>query len=155
MAVPSAVAHVDPAWDGTSGHPRNGDEGEGRISTGARTLAIAVRGVENACASAALLAMMALPLAEIVARRFLQAGVPGSTTLLQHLTLWVGFLGAAIAARDGKLLALSSATFLHDGRGRRVVDLFRAAAAGAVTALLLWGALDLVASERQAGTRFG
>jgi C4-dicarboxylate transporter, DctM subunit len=111
--------------------------------------------VENACAGAALLAMLALPLAEILTRRFLQAGVPGSTTLVQHLSLWVGFLGAAIAARDGKLLALATATFLRDGRGRHLVDIFRAAVTAAITALLFWGAVDLVVSEHQAGTRIG
>jgi C4-dicarboxylate transporter, DctM subunit len=97
--------------------------------------------------------MLLLPLAEIVARRFLQGGVPGSATIVQHLTLWVGFLGAALAARDGKLLALATATFLPDGRGRRLVDIFRAAVTSAVVGLLVWGALDLVASEREAATR--
>jgi hypothetical protein len=30
-----------------------------------------------------------LPLGEIITQRFLQAGVPGSATIVQHLTLWV------------------------------------------------------------------
>ena len=93
--------------------------------------------------------MLLLPLAEIVTRRFLKGGVPGSTTIVQHLTLWVGFLGAALAARDGKLLALATATFLPDGRGRRFVDIFRAVVTSAVVGLLIWGALDLVASEKR------
>ncbi len=97
--------------------------------------------------------MLLLPLAEIVTRRFLQGGVPGSTAIVQHLTLWVGFLGAALAARDGKLLALATAEFLPAGRGRQLINVFKGAVASAVAGLLIWGAVDLVASERDAATR--
>ena len=72
--------------------------------------------VEDAIASLMLLVMVVLPLAEIVARRFAGGGIPGSTATVQHLTLWVGFLGAAIAAREGKLLALATGTFMPEGR---------------------------------------
>jgi tripartite ATP-independent transporter DctM subunit len=111
--------------------------------------------VENAAASFALLAMVLLPIAEIVVRRFSDGGVPGSITLVQHLTLWVGFLGAAIAARDGKLLALATATFLPEGRLRRSTDLMAGAIAAAVTALLAWGAIDLVRQSQEFGETVG
>ncbi|HTL29623.1 MAG TPA: hypothetical protein VL282_10385, partial [Tepidisphaeraceae bacterium] len=58
---------------------------------------------ENAIASLAMLAMVVLPLLEIAVRRLFGVGVPASGPIVQHLTLWVGFLGAAIAAREGKL----------------------------------------------------
>ena len=35
-------------------------------------------------------------------------GIPGSIVLVQHLTLWVALLGAALAARSDPLLALVS-----------------------------------------------
>jgi len=54
--------------------------------------------LEDLIASSALLVMVLLPLGEIVARRFFGRGIPGSGPIVQHLTLWVGFLGAAIAA---------------------------------------------------------
>ncbi|HXH24858.1 MAG TPA: TRAP transporter small permease subunit, partial [Vicinamibacterales bacterium] len=82
---------------------------------------------EDAIASLALLAMVVLPLGEIVVRRFFGGGIPGSTSTVQHLTLWVGFLGAAIAAREGKLLALATGTLLPDGRWRRAAEVFSAA----------------------------
>jgi tripartite ATP-independent transporter DctM subunit len=111
--------------------------------------------LEDTIASTALLAMVVLPIAEIVARRFTAAGVPGSITIVQHLTLWVGLLGAAIAARDGKLLALATATFLPEGRVRRVAAIVAAAVAAAVTALLAWGAVDLVRQSREFGDVVG
>src|SRR5690349_2159445 len=99
--------------------------------------------------------MMLLPLIEILVRRVFGRGVPGSGPIVQHLTLWVGFLGAAIAAREGKLLALASASLIPDGRFRRAMEAFAAAVAAAVSVILAWGGFELVNVERQAGTTLG
>jgi tripartite ATP-independent transporter DctM subunit len=110
---------------------------------------------EDAFASLALLAMVVLPLLEIVWRRALGHGLPGSGPIVQHLTLWVGFLGAAMAARDGKLLALATGTFIPQGIWRRAADIL-AAAFGACAALILaWGAYEMVVIERESGTTIG
>jgi tripartite ATP-independent transporter DctM subunit len=96
-------------------------------------------------ASTALLAMVLLPIIEVVVQWFATGGVPGSISLVRHLTLWVGLLGAAIAAREGKLLALATASFLPDeGRGKGTIAIITGAVAAAVGALLTWGAIDLV-----------
>jgi C4-dicarboxylate transporter DctM subunit len=111
--------------------------------------------VEDSVASLALLAMAVLPILEIVLRRLFGVGVPASGPIVQHLTLWVGFLGAAIAAREGKLLALASGTLIPEGSFRRACEIFAAAVAAFVSAVLAWGGLDLVLSERAAGTTLG
>jgi tripartite ATP-independent transporter DctM subunit len=111
--------------------------------------------VEDAIATLSLLAMVLLPLIEILVRRVFGVGVPGSGPIVQHLTLWVGFLGAAIAAREGKLLALASASLIPDGRFRRAMEAFAAAVAAAVSVILAWGGFELVNAERQAGTTLG
>ena len=61
---------------------------------------------ENTLLSVALLALVALPLSETVLRRLFHTGVAGSTQFVQHLTLIVSMLGAALAARDGSLLTV-------------------------------------------------
>ncbi len=83
-------------------------------------------------------------------------GVPGSGPIVQHLTLWVGFLGAAIAARDGKLLALASGTFIPTGPMRRASDdrLRRWWLLVSAT-ILAWGGVELVLSERETGSTLG
>ena len=48
---------------------------------------------EDLIAAGALVAMVLLPLAEITIRPFIAGGIPGSIPFVQHLTLWVGFLG--------------------------------------------------------------
>lgn len=111
--------------------------------------------LEDSIASLALLVMVVLPLLEIVWRRAFGQGIPASGPIVQHLTLWVGFLGAAIAAREGKLLALATGTFIPQGIWRRAADVL-AAAFGACAALLLaWGGYQMTMFEREAGSNIG
>jgi len=49
-----------------------------------------------------------LPVFETISRLFGSSGVPASPVLVQHLTLWIGFVGAVLAARQNKLLALTT-----------------------------------------------
>jgi C4-dicarboxylate transporter, DctM subunit len=111
--------------------------------------------VEDAIASLALLVMVLLPLAEIAFRRAAGRGIPASQPIVQHLTLWVGFLGAAIAARDGKLLALATGTFIPQGLWRRVADDLAAAFGACAAVLLAWGGYQLVLLEREGGANIG
>ncbi len=69
---------------------------------------------ENWLISIALGVMMALPLLEIVLRR-LNTGVSGSAEILQHLVLFVAMAGGAIAARENRLLSLSTFTAFLKG----------------------------------------
>jgi C4-dicarboxylate transporter DctM subunit len=105
---------------------------------------------EDTLATTALAGIMLLPLAEIVTRKFLASGIPGSAPFAQNLTLWVGMLGAAIAARDGKLLVLATGEFLpkHLAAFGHIVGAFAGAAVAAIFAV---GGLELVRSEREVG----
>src|SRR5215831_19775205 len=100
--------------------------------------------IEDGIAAMALAAMVVLPLAEIITRRLFGVGVPGSGPFVQHLTLWIGFLGAAIAAREGKLLALATGTFVPE-RWRSATAGFASAVAACMATLLAMGAVPLVA----------
>jgi C4-dicarboxylate transporter DctM subunit len=111
--------------------------------------------VEEWTVSLALLTMAVLPILEIFGRRFLGIGIPGSGPIVQHLTLWVGFLGAALAARDGKLLALATGTFIPAGRARQIAGIFSATVSAAVATVLAWGSVDLIRAERETGTIIG
>ncbi|HSK09082.1 MAG TPA: TRAP transporter large permease subunit [Vicinamibacterales bacterium] len=94
-----------------------------------------------------LLAMVALPLVEIVGRPLLGIGVPGSVGLVQHLTMWVAFVGAMIASRQRRHLALATASFLP-ARVRPVADVVASAATATVGAVLAWTSAQMVYSER-------
>jgi C4-dicarboxylate transporter, DctM subunit len=106
---------------------------------------------ENRIASLALGGIMIIPLAEIASRKFLGAAIPGSSAYASTLTLWLGMLGAAIAAREGKLLTLATGEFLPKGRVSTVAHVFAGAAGAMITTILMMGAIVLVRSDREAG----
>ena len=106
---------------------------------------------ENAF-SASLLALIAiLPLAEGVGRIF-GAGnvVPGSIPLVQHLTLLVAITGGSLAARENRLLALSTAAFVPN-QLKPLAQLAVAAIGVAVCTCLAYGAWTFAMVERTAG----
>ena len=106
--------------------------------------------IENALSIAVLAAMSVLPIIEIIGRVTVGHGIPGSIPLVQNLTLWVAILGAALAARADRLLALTTRAFLPEKLGKPIV-IFTSAIAAAVTGALCAASVDLVRIERGSG----
>jgi len=104
--------------------------------------------VEGTAVGVLLLAMVALPAGETLSRRFLGEGISGSAVLVQHLTLWVGFLGALLATGAGHHLALSTADVIPGGWPRRSASVLSRAVSTAVCALLAYASLKLVLAEQ-------
>lgn len=106
---------------------------------------------ENRIASLTLGGIMLIPLAEIAARKFLGAPIPGSSAYASVLTLWLGMLGAAIAARDGKLLTLATGEFLPKGPISDVAHVIAGAVGAMIATILMMGAMVLLRSDREVG----
>jgi C4-dicarboxylate transporter DctM subunit len=103
--------------------------------------------VERALVAFLLLAMVLLPALSTLSRRILGRELPGSSVLAQHITLWVGFLGALLATISGHHLALSTIDVLPAGWPRRAARFFGHVVSAATTALLAYGSTKLVQSE--------
>ncbi len=99
--------------------------------------------------------MALLPLAEAIVRTVYLGGISGSTIWVQHLALWVAFLGAAIAARRGELLSLTAGAQLAGARSRAWIDIVVGGISVAVCLVLLYGSLVLVYVERDGGRTIG
>jgi C4-dicarboxylate transporter DctM subunit len=104
---------------------------------------------ENLLLAVALAAMIFFPLAEIVARKISASGISGVASIEQHLTLIVGMLGGAVAARENRLLTLSSLGNLLKGNWRTATAVFTSAISVAVTVFLALGAWAFVQLERE------
>jgi tripartite ATP-independent transporter DctM subunit len=78
------------------------------------------RGIENGILVVLLTLMMVVPILEIVLRKLFGIGIVGSTAYVRHFTLLVGMLGGAIAAREDKLLSLSTLSSGLKGQWREV-----------------------------------
>lgn len=106
--------------------------------------------LENAAAVAVFGAMVLLALLEVGGRALFTTGVPGSIVLVQHLTLWVALIGAALAARSDRLLALSTPHFFP-ARVRARLQIATSAVAAGISTTLAVASVDLLAIERESG----
>ena len=106
--------------------------------------------VEDGIVTLAALGVIVLPLAEVVLRRLFGTGIPGAAPFTSHLTLIVGLVGAAIAAREGKLLALATGTLLPEGWLRDVAKVISALVGSMVSTVLALGGMRLLQVHRDA-----
>ena len=93
-------------------------------------------------------------LVEIVLRRGFDTGITAAPLIIQHLALFVGMAGGVLAAREGRLLALSTL-----GQGATgyfaAARLFSVSVSVAVTVFLAAASFQFVASERPFARRKG
>lgn len=106
---------------------------------------------ENLIVSLALAAMVLLPLTEIVLRKGFETGIVGASAFLQHFTLIIGLLGGALAARDGRLLSLSTLTTFLRGGWRTFARIFSGTFASAISLFLCLAAWQFVMFEKEGG----
>ena len=50
--------------------------------------------------------LITFPIFQILSRYINFFSIPASQEIVQHMTLWIGFVGAVIAARSNKLLSI-------------------------------------------------
>src|SRR5262249_52015723 len=71
--------------------------------------------------------------------------------IVSALTLWLGMLGAAVAAREGKLLTLATGEFLPKGAIGNAAHIFAATVGAMISTVLCLAAVALLRSDRTAG----
>ena len=90
--------------------------------------------------------MMLLPLAEIVLRQF-DTGITGNSAIQQHLVLFVAMVGGVIAAREARLLSLSTITVFLKGGYAAAAKSISSTVAAFVTAALCAGSWRYIFNE--------
>jgi C4-dicarboxylate transporter DctM subunit len=109
------------------------------------------RQFEDLLVTVALSLMVLLPLAESFLRRSFHTGISGSTLLVQHLVLYVGMLGGAIAARERRLVSLGTVTNYLGGSWKKAAILFSGSFATAVTFALFCASIQFVLTKYETG----
>ena len=104
---------------------------------------------EDVLITLCLAAMVILPLLEMVLRSTTLV-LRGSSAMQSHLTLFVCMIGGAIAARQGRLLSLSTVTAFLKPRAKAAAQLFSSAVAAGFTAILFLASLRFVLQEKEA-----
>ncbi|HET9870554.1 MAG TPA: TRAP transporter large permease subunit [bacterium] len=103
--------------------------------------------------------MLVLPLIDILGRKLHQFAaffpanpVPGSLNLVTHSTLAVMMVGGMIAAREGKLLALSTTASLIPARFKDAARVFTAGLGAALTFYLVKASVSYMLIEYHVGS---
>jgi len=107
--------------------------------------------MENLLLAAVIGAMALVPLCEIVLRAAFGVGISGAASFTQHFVLAVGMLGAAVAAREGRLISLAVPGARATGTAAALTRAFAGGVAVVVTALLCAASVEFVLAERAGG----
>ncbi len=107
-------------------------------------------GAEKGLLVVLLSVMVALSFLQVVLRQAFGLGILWADTFLRHLVLWVGFLGAGLAAADNKHFAWEPAA-QKAGRMGAAMRAAASAAAVAITCALVRASWSFLCDERAAG----
>ncbi len=107
--------------------------------------------VEEVLLAAALSAMIFLVLVQIVMRNFFSVGIMGGAEIVRHLVLWVAFLGAGLAARDGKHIKIELAQHMLPVRTRRIFAAVTSLFSVVVCSMLVYASVNFVYMDYQGG----
>jgi C4-dicarboxylate transporter DctM subunit len=114
------------------------DPATGQSSTDTHSSAKHTTIVETVFIVVISIAMVLIPVAEVMLRKFRGQG-PGLGPIVSHLSVWLGFIGALGATACGKHLGLATTAFLHEGHPlRRVAGYLGGAVSSVTTMMLAW-----------------
>ena len=100
-----------------------------------------------------LAAMVLLPVSEVLRRLGMPFGIRGADDFLRHLTLMVGMLGGMIAARENRLLSLSSLPQFLTGWKKAAAAKISGVVAALITLCLAVAATQFVLGEKAVGSK--
>ena len=103
--------------------------------------------VEDFFALIIFTAMAFFPAIETIARIFGTNIIPASQAIVQHCTLWIGFLGAVLAARRNKLLSLTREPIFNQENNIHFGRWLAKAISFIVIISLAWGSFNLLKIE--------
>ncbi|MCZ6661066.1 MAG: TRAP transporter small permease [bacterium] len=92
--------------------------------------------------------MVGLAFAQVVLRNIFRLGLPWADIVLRHMVLWAGFLGASLATRQGRHIAIDVASRFLPPVARRWLSTALSLAACIICLFLASAAWTFVAAER-------
>ncbi len=95
--------------------------------------------------------MILIAFLQIVLRNVFATGLAWGDPLVRNLVLWVGFIGAALATREGKHINIDVLSRWMPGRGKTVSDILTRLFSFFVCGLLCFAALKFVRNEALMG----
>lgn len=108
--------------------------------------------LERAMVILLLTGLLGLGLLQVIERNVLASGIFWADELLQHMVLWLGFLGASLATREHRHLSIDVLSHFLPRRWQLWIEFLLNTAALVLCTFLAQAAWGLVRSEYTAGT---
>jgi C4-dicarboxylate transporter, DctM subunit len=109
-----------------------------------------VSGAETGLLTLALALLVSIPLLERLLRHFTDTGISGASVFVQHLSLVIAMLGGAVAAREDRLLAISTLSQVVSEGWKNYIKVISNSIAAAITIYLGIASIELITTEREA-----
>jgi TRAP-type C4-dicarboxylate transport system permease small subunit len=97
--------------------------------------------------------MILLAFIQILLRNFFATGLDWGDSLLRNLVLWIGFIGATLATREGKHINIDVVSRWLPSLGKNVITLLTHLFSFSICLLLTYAALKFIKNEAQMGQR--
>ncbi len=108
--------------------------------------------VEKFLLSVLLASMIAVAFLQIVLRNFFDTGLPWGDSLVRYLVLWVGFIGAALATREGSHINIDVFSRWLPGVSKTVNSLVVHLFSCLVCAVLAYASAVFIRNEKLMGS---
>jgi TRAP-type C4-dicarboxylate transport system permease small subunit len=99
-----------------------------------------------------LSAMMGIAFLQIVLRNVFTTGLTWGELILRNLVLWIGFLGATLATREGKHINIDAISRSLPPFGRAVVETCVHLFSSLICGLFTYASLKFIRNEAEMGT---
>jgi TRAP-type C4-dicarboxylate transport system permease small subunit len=107
--------------------------------------------VETVLVTTLLTVMILIAFAQIVLRNFFATGIDWGDALIRYLVVWVAFVGAAIATREGKHISMSLLSRWLIGAGTFTIQALVNFVSAVICGLLALAAAKFIWFEAQMG----
>lgn len=96
--------------------------------------------------------MILMAFLQIILRNVFATGLTWGDSLVRNLVLWVGFIGATLATREGKHINIDVLSRWSPSLGRPLIDFITQWSSLLICGLLTVAALKFIKNESQMGT---
>lgn len=127
--------------------PSNGSDNQSAAKSTAGRVFNVLAGAEKCLVACCLGGMVLLVLIQIFLRNFFNSGIIGGDSIVKHLVLWVGFLGAGLATREGRHIRIDVASKIFPDRVKPYLQLIVDVFSVVVCAILVYASYQFVAIE--------
>jgi C4-dicarboxylate transporter DctQ subunit len=97
--------------------------------------------------------MILIAFLQIILRNFFFTGLDWGDSLLRNLVLWIGFIGATLATREGKHINIDVVSRWLPALGKNAVTLMTHLFSFLICCLLTYAALKFIKNEAQMGSK--